>query len=133
MMAQLKKRHNISSTNNNMINSPRKSDNGSIKSTSSISKKKPNGNSTNKNIPVKKNSSVFDSDTESSRMRKNGRASPYRQSSRPLNTSNSAKKKEQQRTNAISKYSNISNLYKKDRSRSRSKSKSVKREVSPPS
>lgn len=92
MMVQLKRKHQTVSANN-VLNSPRKSENGSIRSTSSINKKKPNNNSTKKNIPIRKNSSVFDSDTESSRMRRNGKASPYRQSSRPLNSSNSAKKK----------------------------------------
>lgn len=80
---------------------------------------------------------MFDSDTESSRFRNSGRVSPYRQSSRPLNSSKSAKKKENNRVNAMPKYSNISNLYNKDlankeRSRSKSKTKSIKREFSPP-
>ena len=77
--------------------------------------------------------SVYDSDTESSRMRKanNGRNSPYRQASRPMNTSNSAKKKYQPKNGG--KFSNISNLNnaninnRSNRSRSRSQGKSIKR------
>lgn len=87
-MIQIKgKGKNSLAVSKNSLNSPRKSDNGSIKSNNS--KKQ-----TNKNM-VRNNSSIYDSDTESSRMRKNniGRASPYRQNAKPNNKSNSAKKK----------------------------------------
>ena len=91
-MMALKKKTNTFS--NNILNSPRKSDNGSVKSNNSQSKKNLN-NKSNSKVGVRKNSSIYDSDTESSKLRKqnNGTVSPYRQSSRPLNTSNSGKKK----------------------------------------
>ena len=66
----------------------------------------------------------------------NNRTSPYRQVSRPLNTSNSATKKYQPKNGG--KFSNISNIHnaninnRSNRSRSRSQGKSVKRKESPP-
>lgn len=95
MMAQIKKRPVTTTAPSHMINSPRKSDNGSVKS--SGSKKSVTNRSTKKIAPAIKNSSIYDSDTESSRMRRNNNnnVSPYRQSSRPLNASKSAKKREQ--------------------------------------
>ena len=111
---------NKRSTTNKVYNaSGNKSDRGSVKSGGSVNSR----NSKTKGVNYKnKNPSVYDSDTESSRMRRanNGRASPYRQSSRP---STSANKKQNQPRNT--KYSNISNLYtnpntRNNRSRSRS-------------
>ena len=58
-MGQIKRGSNHQSSKN-IINSPRKSDNGSVTSNNSLSKK--NGKS-QKKVSVKKNSSVFDSDT----------------------------------------------------------------------
>ena len=117
----------INNRNNhqNYLKSP-----GSAKSIDSRGSKKI-GN--NKPVLGKRTPSVYDSDTESSKMRKanNNRASPYRQTSRPLNTSNSAKKKYQPKNGG--KFNNISNLNnpninnRSNRSRSRSQGKSVKR------
>lgn len=94
MMGQMKRTQHTTS-NRNILNSPRKSDAGSVKSSgsvNSINKNKVSNKSSKKIIPTQRKSSVYDSDTESSRMRNIGR-SPYRQSSRPLNSSKSAKKK----------------------------------------
>jgi hypothetical protein len=59
-MGQLK---NKNTSTHNIINSPRKSDNGSVRSTNSINKKTGLNNSKKKNIPQRKNSGVYDSDT----------------------------------------------------------------------
>lgn len=60
-MGQIKRGSNHQSSKN-IINSPRKSDNGSVTSNNSLSKK--NGKSQSQKINLsKKNSSVFDSDT----------------------------------------------------------------------
>ena len=76
-----------------------------------------------KNVFPRKKSSVFDSDTESSRMRKlnNNRASPFRQGI-SSNLSNSGKKN--LKNTSRSKYTNFSNL---NTNKNRSRSKSVKR------
>ncbi len=60
MMAQIKKK-TVSTTNNHMVNSPRKSDNGSVKS--SGSKKSGTNKSTKQIAPAIKNSTIYDSDT----------------------------------------------------------------------
>ena len=62
MMVQLKKK-TPSTMISNTINSPRKSDNGSVRSTSSLNKKNPTNKSNKKLAPPRKNSSVYDSDT----------------------------------------------------------------------
>lgn len=59
MIIQMKSK--TTKTSRQVINSPRKSDHGSIKSTSSINKKT-GANKSNKNIP-QRNSTIYDSDT----------------------------------------------------------------------
>ena len=111
-MVQLKKKPSYYKSNH-VLNSPRRSDKGSdtgsdrgsVHSKSSIGKqKKPNTVKTN--IAMNHSASVYDSDTESSKL-KRVQGSP----SRPLNSSKS------KQIVARNKYSNISNLYNKDRER----------------
>ena len=131
MISQTRKRSTIATSNHNYINSPKKSDAKSLKS------KNQKSQSQKKNSIGRRNPSVYDSDTESSRMRKAShyRASPYRQGSRPVNGSTSAKKKVDH-GRGTPRYNNISNLYKKNENgklnRSRSRSQSVRRKESPP-
>lgn len=108
---------------------------GSAKSVDS-QRSKNKGIANNRPTSGRKAPSVYDSDTESSKMRRqtNNRVSPYRQGTNP---SNSAKKKYEPKKGG--KFNNISNLNnanvnnRSNRSRSRSQSKSVRRkEASPP-
>lgn len=84
--------------------------------------------------PATKRSSVYDSDTESSKLRKanNSKVSPFRQTSKPSggNVSNSSKRASNNFTSTMNRFDR--NILTSGRDRSRSKSRSVKKENSPP-
>jgi hypothetical protein len=83
-----------------------------------------------KKISVSKKSSIYDSDTESSKMRRanNSKVSPFRQTGKPSNHSNSSKKKPQNFTSTMNRFQGniLSNSRERD-NRSRSKSRSLKK------
>lgn len=77
---------------------------------------------------VTKRSSVYDSDTESSKMRRanNSKVSPFRQTSKPSgNVSNSSKRASNNFTSSMNRFDR--NILTNSRDRSRSKSRSVKK------
>lgn len=89
---------------------------------------KPASNNVNNKKSVTKRSSVYDSDTESSKLRRanNSRVSPYRQTSKPSgNASNSSKRASNNFTNTMNRFDR--NILTNNRERSRSKSRSVKK------
>lgn len=85
-------------------------------------------NINNKKVIISKKSSIYDSDTESSKLRKadNTKVSPFRQTNKPSQRSNSSKKKPQN-YNATTMNRFQGNLLNNSRDRSRSKSRSVKK------